>query len=559
MLKVVNLILLSILYSSCLQQENSDVVMIAQMTRHGSRAPLTPIFNETWIEEVGFGELTPTGMRQHYQLGKNLRLSYSHLFNRPLKVNEYFVESTDVNRTLMSAFSHLTGLFGEKEAFAGESLPFENSNPNLQPPQKNFYYKPSDTNFNSSLPNGLKPFVIHSKNYNTDDTLSLDSALCPPNKKEIDKAWKDLGKYLGSSQKFMDFLDKIKTDFKIPKSFKEKSTPFSQCYSIGDFFMQNYNNNPNSSQYGRPGDDTFDFFSRCYWLGNIITYNSTKVAKVTATPYLQKVIQWFDKKSLALSPNSTLEFPMKLAYFSAHDDTLDSFLVASKTVNASCMVQELRENKVIEDCPKGPPVASQIIWELIQRKKTHFFVRVKYNGDYLNICEKEGAVSPYECTLAEFKYKLNEDYIVHDYREYCNLDGAEDNNIYSYLLFLAVIILILIFVTFIILSALIWQKYSLLKQVEELGDQLINDEKEYNNLESPDTSDPPQQFNTVSIGQDTILSSSNPKQENKMLFHQDTLRGNSMNDQDENDDYLNSDLIDQSLNQKNELKNEEEK
>jgi hypothetical protein len=60
------------------------------------------------------GELSPTGIRQHYYLGNQLRKEYiedqkflSEVYNH----NEIYVLSTDVNRTIMSAYSQLAGLY----------------------------------------------------------------------------------------------------------------------------------------------------------------------------------------------------------------------------------------------------------------------------------------------------------------------------------------------------------------------------------------------------------------------------------------------------------------
>lgn len=54
------LLLIPILFRQTLQ----DVVFVAEMTRHGARAPLRVVVPGTkWVEENGLGELTPVGQR----------------------------------------------------------------------------------------------------------------------------------------------------------------------------------------------------------------------------------------------------------------------------------------------------------------------------------------------------------------------------------------------------------------------------------------------------------------------------------------------------------------
>jgi lysosomal acid phosphatase len=50
-------------------------------------------------------------MQQHYHFGRFLRDRYLGFLNRFYDKNEVFVRSTDFDRTLMSAYSLLSGLF----------------------------------------------------------------------------------------------------------------------------------------------------------------------------------------------------------------------------------------------------------------------------------------------------------------------------------------------------------------------------------------------------------------------------------------------------------------
>lgn len=54
---------------------NAKVVMIAELFRHGARYPTHDMLGETDVRE-NLGQLTGTGMRQHYNLGKAIRNKY---------------------------------------------------------------------------------------------------------------------------------------------------------------------------------------------------------------------------------------------------------------------------------------------------------------------------------------------------------------------------------------------------------------------------------------------------------------------------------------------------
>ena len=84
--------------------------------RHGARGSYQSfdyrnwkdIINEKWI---GAGELTLIGMRMHYLLGVAIRKKYKNFLSLNYNPNEIYIISTNVNRTLVSAYSNLKGIF----------------------------------------------------------------------------------------------------------------------------------------------------------------------------------------------------------------------------------------------------------------------------------------------------------------------------------------------------------------------------------------------------------------------------------------------------------------
>ena len=97
-------------------------LLIKISLRHGARGPIYDNYDSK-DQVYNAGELVPTGMRQHYNLGRQLRKEYIENLNflsPAFNHEEIYIRSTNVNRTLMSAQSLFMGFFPN-----GASLPVE--------------------------------------------------------------------------------------------------------------------------------------------------------------------------------------------------------------------------------------------------------------------------------------------------------------------------------------------------------------------------------------------------------------------------------------------------
>ncbi|CAF0743944.1 unnamed protein product [Adineta steineri] len=86
--------------------------------RHGERSPsyLYPTNpNSPDIWRNGLGQLTVRGQLQHISLGQYIRERYSNLINSTYVASEITIRSSDYDRTLMSAYSNLVGLYSSSE------------------------------------------------------------------------------------------------------------------------------------------------------------------------------------------------------------------------------------------------------------------------------------------------------------------------------------------------------------------------------------------------------------------------------------------------------------
>ena len=109
------IIIIIIINSHKLNNSKEKLLFVSEHFRHGARQPYSSfddinwkdVFNENW---KGYGELTPLGMRMHYLLGISNKKQY-YDFLKEYNPNEILIRSTNVNRTILSAFSTLQGLF----------------------------------------------------------------------------------------------------------------------------------------------------------------------------------------------------------------------------------------------------------------------------------------------------------------------------------------------------------------------------------------------------------------------------------------------------------------
>ncbi|XP_041987886.1 prostatic acid phosphatase-like [Aricia agestis] len=94
---------------------NTEIKFVAVIFRNGDHMPVDCFPSDRYRNKSVWpappGYLTNTGNKQHYMLGKYLRLQYSDLLSKIYDPEEVLVQSTDVDRTLMSAEANLAGLF----------------------------------------------------------------------------------------------------------------------------------------------------------------------------------------------------------------------------------------------------------------------------------------------------------------------------------------------------------------------------------------------------------------------------------------------------------------
>jgi lysosomal acid phosphatase len=115
---MLNLIIASVLIGAAFCGNAGDLVSVVVIYRHGDRTPIQPYptdpYNNASYWPVGYGQLTNLGKMQHYLLGQWLRSRYDGFLSAHYSEKDFYIRSTDTDRTLMSAEANLAGLYPPK-------------------------------------------------------------------------------------------------------------------------------------------------------------------------------------------------------------------------------------------------------------------------------------------------------------------------------------------------------------------------------------------------------------------------------------------------------------
>ena len=139
MLSIISILLFKIIIINSKKEKNDEakLLFVWEHFRHGARGPYRSFDEVNWKDLLnekwnGEGELSSLGMRMHYLLGVSTKKKYSDFLSKSYNPNEILVTSTDVNRTILSAFSTLQGIYNFSSVNILNEKQINNSNiPNL--------------------------------------------------------------------------------------------------------------------------------------------------------------------------------------------------------------------------------------------------------------------------------------------------------------------------------------------------------------------------------------------------------------------------------------------
>lgn len=305
------------------------LVFAVDVIRHGDRTPFNTIPTAPSIWAEGFGELTATGIKQEYLLGKKWRALYIdkwHLLPSQYTVGTIYVRSTDINRTLMSAQTALLGLYPPG---TGPILPDG---------------KPA-------APDDIQPIPIHTVATETDSLLI-------PDYDKVDYH-QLLERYVFSSPEWKEKAAELEPKFaQWSAATGIEITNLIQIESLADtvFIYQRYHIPL------PPGiaNDAQTIVEAGHWV-LAETYKPAEIGHATGGTLLKAIAGYLQTASEGKSP-------LKYVIFSAHDTTLLSAM--------SCLGKPLTG---------PPPYASDLKFALFKTDQNNFRVEVRYNDQTVRI------------------------------------------------------------------------------------------------------------------------------------------------------------------------------
>lgn len=79
-----------------------------------------------------------------------------------------------------------------------------------------------------------------------------------------------------------------------------------------------------------------------------------------------------------------------MSAYSVHDANIVPLMLFLNLTSTECMKREFKNETVKGNCAIPIPFASNLLFELHKDDKSEkLFVKVRYNGEYFNLCEKE--------------------------------------------------------------------------------------------------------------------------------------------------------------------------
>lgn len=158
------------------ENASTKILFVNEVCRHGARAPDLEGFDYSGFPN-GEGMLTSSGIRQHYLLGLQLNQRYvkksdrdsSKLLSHQYDVDEIYIRSTQVLRTIQSAETQMLGLYGLGTANKLNRDMKDNAHPHIKISDDSKIIKKLGDN---AIEDGYRPVPVHNYDLYVDDLVA---------------------------------------------------------------------------------------------------------------------------------------------------------------------------------------------------------------------------------------------------------------------------------------------------------------------------------------------------------------------------------------------------
>lgn len=447
---------------------NSDVELLEfvyLVFRHGHRQPIinegTKDMLDNEYPNLGGGELTSVGKRQHFLAGQNDREKYRSFMSNSFSNKELYVMSTNYNRTIESAQARIQGFYADE------------ANPTLTPQQQTTAYPSGVFNFLSddvkskisalnsdALPKKESLIQIHPFISNQKFDLLYSPSVCP--------GALGYSSISGEKEYSYDAVDQFKKKHsEMIKSIydtelKRDDASYSFIWKFCDSYVSVYYNNLSLKKITEKGyTNTEEILNDCEVLLKAehlsVLFGSAKnhfMSRLSASGALNDVVEYMErrinlnKESTDAKKNKTYKdfSSPKMKWYSAHDTSIGAQLGA---------LSYAFNDKAYTDV-KNISFASNIKYELYSNSNNKNNIEENYT---VKILYNEELISSY--IFSEFKSVVLDAIISQkEINNFCNFTPDSNEFVSNNHTILLLVSSALIVVTIILFIALIMKSYA---------------------------------------------------------------------------------------------------
>lgn len=383
--------------------QNLTIVQIIAICRHGARTHLKDVseyFESTMIDKKGFkkGQLTPSGFVQLFHLGKKIKSEYPQFFEGGYNHNKHFFKSSNIPRTIQSSIGLFQGLF-DIHKLPELDQPF--SHPNSLPPWPGIdAFDESEIDFSLDLRIAQKKPEWLEVTPDIKQEYELRTHVTPEYKRLIDYYKGDIKEFVEDvyqSSPFQKYIEKVDE-----YSLKEIDLEPLELLQDTDFFLSELKNNP-ECEYKEDFIENVKLVNHGKHFKRYVNPIGNKALCSPLICYLIKLMEDKIQVGLEKAPFHKPSAPHKdqiieageeatkgyeFASLLTHDTVITPMLINFDVGDIKSVIDTITEGEISKDYLPKPPFASSVIFELLVDDKGVFFVRFRYNGEYLDFCKK---------------------------------------------------------------------------------------------------------------------------------------------------------------------------
>ena len=348
---------------------------LVQFFRHGARVELYKNVDQPELNDLmAFGDLTTTGMKQHYLLGLQMRKEYSDLFPSVYDKNVHTLYCSNYNRTLVSLSSHLMGVYE-----LGKGLEIEVDEKEFYNPPISGFDMPFEEGKNA-IPRKMQ--LIPMKNPADDANILFGS--CPYIAKRREELLENDFIYENDFNPLKEALEKAGFT---PKTFNRTRDDRFFINAACDFIIAR-----TYSQKDFKVDESL--IDQCHLFSSVyLVYpvRDMQISRLSNTPIFRIIVD--SLKAIGTSKEKVLTF-------SGHDTNVHHILSVFYPMECECVVNEYRrlynpsryDPSMKKNCYLQVRFTANIIIEVFEAEDKKMFVMMKLNGEELPIFQGKTTV-----------------------------------------------------------------------------------------------------------------------------------------------------------------------